>query len=46
MIWVTYEEFIGNEWERRLESCTTMQYENLKRRNNVVIISVERIKIC
>ena len=45
MIWVTYEEFNGNEWETRLMSCTQSQYENLKRRNDVVIIFVEKIKI-
>ena len=45
MIWVTYEELIGNTWERNMEPCTTLQYENLKRRNDVVIITVERIRI-
>lgn len=45
MIWVTYEELIGNTWERNMEPCTTLQYENLKRRSDVVIITVERIRI-
>lgn len=45
MIWVTYEELIGREWNRRITSCTSSEYETLKRRNDIVIISVERIRI-
>ena len=45
MIWVAYEKLIGNKWELYLEPCTTSQYESLKKRVNVIIISVERIKI-
>lgn len=45
MIWVTYEEFTGRDWDRRITSCTTSEYEALKRRNDVIIITVERVKI-
>ena len=45
MIWVTYEEFTGRDWDRRLTSCTSSEYEALKRRHDVVIISVERVRI-
>ena len=45
MIWVTYEEFNGYDWEMKTTSCTSAQYENLERRNDVIIIRVERVKI-
>ena len=45
MIWVTYEEFNGCNWETRMKSCTTHQYESLKRRSDIVIIKVERVNI-
>lgn len=45
MIWVTYEEFNGYDWEVRLASCNTYQYEKLKNRSGVVIIKIEKINI-
>lgn len=45
MIWVAYEEFTGRDWDRRLTSCTALEYEALKRRSDVIIISAERVKI-
>lgn len=45
MIWVTYEEFDGCNWETRMESCTMYQYEHLKKQSNIVIIKTEKINI-
>ena len=45
MIWVTYEEFNGYNWDRRLMSCTASQYNALKRRPDVVIIQTKKINI-
>lgn len=45
MIWVTYEEFNGNNWEVRITSCTTSEYEALKKKYDVVIIKTEKINI-
>ena len=45
MIWVTYEEYNGYSWEVRIASCTTSEYEALKRRHDVVIIKTEKINI-
>ena len=45
MIWVNYEEFNGNTWDKRLTSCTTSEYEALKSRSDAVIINVEKIRI-
>ena len=45
MVWVTYEEFNGYNWEVRIASCNTYQYEALKRSPNIVIIKTEKINI-
>lgn len=45
MIWVTYEEFNGINWDRRLTSCTNSEYKTLKKRHDVIIINVEKINI-
>ena len=45
MFWITYEILNNNEWETRLESCTSTRYEELKKEKGIVITKIEKIKI-